>query len=102
MIKETETNPSILPYCYEYELFDYEDADNMAKDFCWEYRLNEGIDLYLDIGDMDYANAEQCKVLKPRIEERLKKPITPWLKEMYTMLFGLCFPHDRIQYRRLD
>lgn len=71
-------------YCFNH--FSFEDAMDMAKDFFWEHNMTEGLELYLNIGDIDYANAEQCKVLKPRIEERLKKTITPKLKEAYTVL----------------
>ena len=66
--------------------FSCDDADNMAKDMVWDYNMTDGLKLYLDIGELEYFNAEHCKILKPRIEERLKKPITPRLKEMYTVL----------------
>ena len=71
---------------YEEYHFRWEDADIMAHDFYWEHYMTKGLNLYISIGDIDYAHAEDCKVLKPRIEERLKKPITPRLKEMYTVL----------------
>ena len=63
----------------------WEDSEIMSEDF-WKYNIHKGTGLFLDLGDMDYANAEHCKVLKPRIDERLKKPITPRLKELYTVL----------------
>ena len=64
----------------------WEDSEILSEDFCYTYNIQKDTGLLLDLGDMDYANAEQCKVLKPRIEERLKKPITPRLKELYTVL----------------
>ena len=70
--------------CKIYSL-SYEDSEKLSEDF-FLYNILKDTGLLLDLGDMDYANAEHCKVLKPRIEERLKKPITPRLKEMYTVL----------------
>ena len=66
--------------------FSWDDAYSMAKDMVWDYNMTDGLKLYLNIGELEYFNAENCKILKPRIEERLKKPITPRLKEMYTVL----------------
>lgn len=66
--------------------FSCDDADNMAKDMIWDYNMTDGLRLYLNIGELEYFNAENCKILKPRIEERLKKPIDPRLKELYTVL----------------
>lgn len=71
---------------YEEYWFSWEEALSMAEDFCYVYEIQKETELLLDIGDIDYADTDTCKIIKPRIEERLKKPISPRLKELYTVL----------------
>ena len=54
--------------------FSWDDAYSMAKDMVWDYNMTDGLKLYLDICELEYFSAENCKILKPRIEERLKSP----------------------------
>ncbi len=43
-------------------------------------------DVLLDYGDVDYFNAEKCKLLHGWLTERLEKPIVPRLEELYRKL----------------
>ena len=45
-------------------------------------------DCLLDYSDVDYYDAKKCVPLKKLLEEKLKEPCEPRLRELYTILYG--------------
>lgn len=91
LIKNVEKNPKHWIPDYDEEKaetyrFNVYDNDEFCKDFCYGYEVDKGTIQTLDYGDVEFFNAKHCKRLKKNIEERLKHPAKPRIKELYLVL----------------
>ncbi len=66
-----------------YELTE-EDEDLLDEDFV--IPVNDLCNSLIGPRDVDYLNAEQCKLMLGWLEQRLKKPISPRLETIYRKL----------------
>ena len=66
-----------------YELTE-EDEELLDEDFVSP--IDKLCNALIDPGEVDYLNAEQCKLMIKWLEQRLNKPVHPRLKEIYHKL----------------
>ncbi len=52
--------------------------------------LDAACNALLDLGDVDYFNAEKCGKLREWIRERLEKPVSARYREILETLMGYC------------
>lgn len=85
-----ELTPQVEHYSMELS-----DEDLLNKDFIDP--VDQLCGALLDIGDVDFLNARQCRMLAAWLETRLtQKPLHPRLRAIYTAL--LDYAHRAITY----
>ncbi len=63
---------------------DEEDAEFLDKDFV--IPIDDLCDALIGIGDVDYLNADQCKMMLEWLEQRVTESIHPRLETLYRKL----------------
>ncbi len=61
-----------------------EDEDLLDEDFI--NPIDRLCNSLIDPGDVDYLNAEQCKLMLGWLEQRLREPVNPRLETIYRKL----------------
>lgn len=69
---------------YELYKIDWDDARALDEDFADP--INDLCDSLIGLYDVDYFDAKQCLKLRAWLVERLKRPCTGRLRELYTVL----------------